>query len=376
MLKLLPFIIFWSVLSVQSAQAQPDYLPQSSYKELSTRWNYAGSFDTGLDKTLAVVVCLASTPGAGNVIVIDSTGQIVEMRYEPSGWKRVRQFAVGERVAAACSGAPHQDRIWRLYIGTVSGRVLEYTRGTMGWLRQTIKEVPPPIVNLVASDPGTSSISQLFVFDGTGSVSNLWVSDADDWITRPIPDIDGGATEISFDYDETTLQILVAGPAGTIYKYVQDSTGHWSGGEWASMPAGPLDMAGSADPSLKDMAVFYSGDDGIFRFLFYGYLTDEKARVPIAAGVTHLIGKGPQRRFNEFFGMVAGEFCLFEFNFTSRRWDKIPMKTFDVPVVSTTMDYGRGERLAQVYVACVDGTIHEFTRWIVDRPPEEPEDED
>jgi hypothetical protein len=240
----------------------------------------------------------------------------------------------------------------------------------MGWLRKPVKEVPPPVSNLVASDPGDASISQLFVFDGNGSVSNLWVSEAGDWITRAIPDIDGGATEISFAYDGPVMQALVAGPKGVLYKFEQDSTGRWQGGEWASMPAGPLDMAGSADPSMTDMAVFYSGNDGVFRYIFYEYKTDEKARVPIAGGVNHLIGKGPQRRFNEFFGMVADEFCLFEFNFTDRRWDKIPMKTFETPVVSTVMDFGRGARLAQIYVACVDGTIHEFTRWIVEREPE------
>jgi hypothetical protein len=223
----------------------------------------------------------------------------------------------------------------------------------------------------MASDPGTSSISQLFVFDGEGSVSNLWVSEAGDWITRAMPDIAGGATEISFNYDGAMLQALVAGPEGVIHKFVQDSTGRWTGGEWASMPAGPMDMAGSADPSMRDMAVFYSGDDGVFRYLFYDYKTDETARIPIAAGVTHLIGKGSQRRFNEFFGMAAEEFCLFEFNFDTRRWDKIPMKRIEEPVVSTIMDYGRGERLAQIYVACVDGTIHEFTRWIVENEPDE-----
>lgn len=359
----LALLLFWPILQFQMQQQQTQ-IPQqvAPYRELSIRWDAVGTIESGLDHPLAVLICPTESPVGGNLIVVDSSGLIAEIRYGVLGWVPVRTFAVGEAVTAACAGAPHLDRVWRVYVGTASGKVLEFSRGSVGWMRAEIREVPAPIVNMQASDPGREGISQLFVIDGNGRVFNFWVSEEDEWIPRLFPEIDGGATEVCFDYHRMGLRSMLAGPKGVIYKFVQDSVGRWSGEPWATMPAGVLDMAGSADPTMQDVALFYSGVDGVFRYLFHNFKVDEKARVPIAAGVTHIIGKGDQRRFNEFFAMSVDEFCLFEFNYDTRRWDKIVMKTISSPVVSTAFGPGRGETLHQVYAVSADGMIHEFVR--------------
>jgi len=354
----LAIALFWPLL-----QLTPQTAPQvAKVVELSSRWDAAETFETGLDRAAAVIVCPTNSAEAGDLVVADSSGQIVEMRFGPDGWTKTRAFGIGEPITAACAGAPHADRVWHLYIGTRSGRVLELTRGGLGWTTQEVRTVVAPVRNIQASDPGLSGVSQVFVIDGDGLVLNLWLTEADEWITRLLPEIDGGATEVCFDYPKTSLVSILAGPEGTIHKFAQDSTGNWTGGSWTSMPAGALDMAASADPTMKDIAVFYSGTDGIFRYLFYDYTQDEKARVPVAGGVTQVIGKGQQRRFNEFFAMSAGEFCLFEFDFADREWKKIPMKQIASPVVSVVFGPGRGEPLSQMYVATVDGKVHEFVR--------------
>ncbi|MEW5702367.1 MAG: hypothetical protein AB1792_09080, partial [Candidatus Zixiibacteriota bacterium] len=122
------------------------------------------------------------------------------------------------------------------------------------------------------------------------------------------------------------------------------------------------DMASSADPTQRDIVVFYSGADGIFRYLFYGRMEDETSRLPVADGTVHLIGKGDQRRFNEFFAVSGPEFCMFEFNKTAYDWVK--EKIIDIPgtVVSTTFGPGRGTTFHRMYVGTVDGTIYEIVR--------------
>src|SRR3990170_4606135 len=79
----------------------------------------------------------------------------------------------------------------------------------------------------------------------------------------------------------------------------------------------------SAAPSARDIAVFYEGTDGLFRYLFLGFTDDKKARVPIADGITHIVGVGSQRRFNEFFAVSGDEFCMFEYSFEAKGWQKV-----------------------------------------------------
>ena len=107
-----------------------------------------------------------------------------------------------------------------------------------------------------------------------------------------------------------------------------------------------------------------------YSVICYDYTSDEKARVQIASATDNLIGKGAQRRFNEFFAMSAGEFCLFEFNFTTREWDRIPMERIPAAVVSTTFGPGRGEKLHQVYLATINGQVHEYVRQELEPEPE------
>jgi hypothetical protein len=354
----LAIALFWPLLQL-APQSAPRVAP---YVELSKRWDPAGVFETGLSRTAAVVVCPTVIEGAGSVIVADSAGQIVEMRFEPDGWTKVRTFAIGEPLTGVCAGAPHLDRIWRVYIGTKSGRVLELSRTSMGWSTNEVRTVVAPVTNIQASDPGPNGISQLFVIDGDGRTLNLWLTEADVWVTRLLPEIDGGATEVCFDIDKSGLTSILASPSGTIYKFRQDSTGNWGGGPWTTMPAGPLDMVSSADPTGRDIAVYYSGSDGVFRYLFYDYKEDEKARVGIADATTNLIGKGSQRRFNEFFGINGGNFYLFEFNFATREWDRIPIEGIPATVVSVVFGPGRGAAMHQIYVARIDGKIHEYVR--------------
>lgn len=365
----LALALFWPLLQI-APQGNAN-IPQAQYRELSTRWDDAGAIETGLTKTAFVCVCPSDIPDAGQLIVADSSGQLAELRYGPDGWTKVRTFSAGEPITAACAAAPHIDRKWRMYVGTRSGKVVEFTRGSMGWTNTEVREIIGPVTEIVATDPGMQAVSQLFAIDGDGRVLNFWLSGEGKWVMRLVPEIDGGVSEICYDISSLGVTAIVAGPRGTIYKFAQDSTGHWSGGPWVTMPAGPLDMANSADPTMKDIALFYSGEDGFFRYLFASHKDDEKARIPIAEAANYLIGKGTGRRFNEFFGMSAGDFCLFEFNFTTRQWDRIPMKKMPTQVVSSTFGPGRGESLQQIYVATVDGTVYEFTRGYVDAEDDE-----
>jgi hypothetical protein len=129
------------------------------------------------------------------------------------------------------------------------------------------------------------------------------------------------------------------------------------------MVGGVRSLAQAADPTTRDVAVFYSGTDGLFRYLFQGHTDDAKARVPVADGVTNLIGAGNQRRFNEFFGVSGDEFCMFEFDFEDKAWHKVPFGKIDPPVVSAVFGYGRNEVSAQMYVMCANGKVYEFVRY-------------
>lgn len=350
---ILSLFMFWPVLQMP---------PTAPYKELSKYWDPAGTIASGIGPAVGVAICPTRQPGAGHLIAADSAGRLAELRFDGAHWSVVRTFRVDEPVTAICSGAPHLDRVWRVYVGTRGGRILELNRGNLGWTTVEVAKVPGPIRNMQASDPGIEGISQLFVIDANGQVTNYWLTEEDKWVTRQVPEIQGGATEVCFDYHRSGLRAITAGPSGVIAKFTQDSTGHWTGGPWTTMPAGALDMTASADPTMQDIAVYYSGRDGIFRYLFHGRMDDEPARIAVAGGTTHLIGKGPQRRFNEFFAQSGNEFCLFEFNFTTRDWDKIVLKPIREKVVSSVFGPGRGESLSQVYAMTVDGTIHEFTR--------------
>jgi len=246
------------------------------------------------------------------------------------------------------------------------------TRGPLGWTTDEFYEVKGPVHAIWATNPGLFGVSQMFVLDGNNHVTNLWIAgDGKTWIPRDLPDLPGGTVDLTFDYRQTGMQTVAVNQAGVLYKFVQDTLGRWSGDVWATMPAGPLDMAPSADPTMKDVAVFYSAADGIFRYLFADHKTDEVARIPIAAGTTHMLGKSDQLRFNEFFGMNGGEFCLFEFNFDERRWDRLPQKKISSPVVSVEYGPARGGHLNQILVATVNGEINEFTRQeLKEAPPD------
>jgi len=369
----LALALFWPLLQMGGGMKQiPPNTPKAPYKEISSRWDAPGVIETGLSKIAFVCVCPSDAPDAGQLIVADSTGQLVEMRYgDDSGWTKVRSFGVGQPITAACAGAPHLDRQWRMYVGTRSGKIIELTRGDLGWTTAEVREIIGPVKQIIATAPGNVWVSQLFAIDADGRVVNLWLSADDQWVTRLIPEVDGGAAEVCFDIDGNGVIAIVGGANGSIYKFLQDSTGHWDGDVWAKMPTGPLDMASSADPTHADIAVYYSGNDGIFRYLFKGTTNDEKARIPIAGAVTNLIGKGDQRRFNEFYGVSAGDFCNFEFNYTTRQWDRIAMAHMPTRVVSTTFGPGREEPLHQIFVATADGKIYEFTRGYVEPDPDD-----
>ena len=120
----------------------------------------------------------------------------------------------------------------------------------------------------------------------------------------------------------------------------------------------------------KFIAVFYSGVDGIFRYLRFDFKSDERARVPAAGATTHLVGKGRQRRFNEFFGLNGDQFCMFEFAYSDQSWHREPITQFRSPMVSIDFGPGRGEKLFQMYAATADGQIHELYRGAVVRDEE------
>ena len=178
-----------------------------------------------------------------------------------------------------------------------------------------------------------------------------------------MPDIPGGASQVVSHAYGVRLWVAAAGPKGVVYRYDRDSLGVWHGDPWASMAAGVKYLAPSADPSARDIAVFYEGTDGLFRYLFLGFTDDKKARVPIADGITHIVGVGSQRRFNEFFAVSGDEFCMFEYSFEAKAWQKVSFGKIDLPVVDAVFGFGRNEPVASMYVTCANGKVHEFVRY-------------
>lgn len=350
----------WPLLLNQGA---PSSLPSVPYVELSSRWDNAPIIETGLTHLLAVAVCPGSDSTASHLVAIDSTGEIAEFEFDGTSWHKSRGFSMHQPITAACAGMPEHDRIWRLYLGTRSGHVVELTRGDLGWTANEFYQVQGPVAAIYANKPGYYGVSQMFVIDAKGHVTNLWIAvDGKTWIPRDMPDLPGRTVNLCFDYGRLGVQTVAADDAGHIYKFTQDSLGYWTGTEWANLPAGPLDMAPSADPSGKDVAVYYSGADGVFRYLFENHKTDDVSRIPIAAGTTHMLGKDDQLRFNEFFGLDGVEYCLFEFNFETRVWDRIPMKKISEPITSVTFGPARDGHLCQIFVGTANGQIHEFVR--------------
>jgi len=344
------------LLLLPLAQVQP------IVKEFSTHWHPADTIRTGLDRLVEVVICPSQDTQGGHLLAVDSSGKIAELRYADRKWTVERVFPVGEAVTCATTGAPRPDGVWTLYVGTKSGRVIEVSRGPVGWTKREIIAVSPPIRNLAATEPDRPGPSQLFVIDGKALVTNLRVATAGSWYSTTLPPTEGGAGKICFDYRRTGLVAVTAGPKGVIYKFLQDSVGQWSGGPWATLSGPVMDMAASADPTARDIVVFYSGQDGIFRYLFYGRMEDEKSRLPIANGTVHLIGKGDQRRFNEFFAMSGREFCMFEYSTKAEDWVKESIASLPGTVVSTTFGPGRGSNYHQMYAAMLDGTVYEIVR--------------
>jgi hypothetical protein len=113
---------------------------------------------------------------------------------------------------------------------------------------------------------------------------------------------------------------------------------------------------------MRDMAFFYSGEDGYLRYLFLGSTIDTLSRLVVGGGATHLIGKGDQRRFNEFFGMRKGTFSLFEYDAVLLDWQEIPITKIEGTTVATCFGPGRGELLHQIYVVTLEGRAYEFVR--------------
>ncbi|GAB4316264.1 MAG: hypothetical protein Kow0074_04240 [Candidatus Zixiibacteriota bacterium] len=354
-------MIVLAPLLMQQSPNEP--IEQLGYKELNPRWEHAGVITGSPTGDLVGAVPCPGEDTTDNCLVsVDSAGTAVEFRFADGAWHQERTFSIGHPVTAVCAGAPQHDRRWRVYVGSSNGQVTELTRNDLGWTTKPVITLDQPIAAIYASHPGAMSVSQMFVIDGGGHATNLWIGNNQDWVRRPIPDIKGGITDLITSPDRSGLRILVAGPSGELHKFVQDTMGYWSGGLWTTMPDGVLDMAASADPTMKDIAVYFSGRDGHFRYLFYDHKTDDVARVPVAAGVSHLIGKQDEFRYNEFMGLLNGEYCQFEFSFTDRQWNRIPMHRVGNDVVSATFGKARPGRRNQFYVTTARGEIHEFVR--------------
>ncbi|MBD3298567.1 MAG: hypothetical protein GF341_07935 [candidate division Zixibacteria bacterium] len=336
---------------------------EAEYTELNPRWEYAGVvLESSLGSLAGVVACPGETVDENLLVAVDSSGTVTELRYVGDAWETVRTFAIGHPVCCVSAGAPQHDRKWRVYVGSLDGQVTELTRTKLGWTTNPVVTLDHPVLAIHTTNPGKKGISQLFVIDKAGHATNLWIGMNQDWQTRPIPDIDGGITDLVYSMERTGLNIIVAGPSGTLHQLVQDTMGFWSGDEWAAMAGGVLDMAASADPTMKDMAVYYSGDDGHFRYLFFDHKSDEASRVPVAGGASHLIGKQSSLRYNEFMGLSRDEYCQFEFNFTTREWDRVPLYRVGQDLVSVHFGQARPGHPYQFYVVTADGLIHEFVR--------------
>jgi hypothetical protein len=364
MLLNLAFLFFWPVL-----QGSPQYT------ELSKLWNNTEIIETGLTRPMATVTCPSrDSTSAGWLVAADSSGKMMELRFDGERWSTVRTFPVGVPLTSICSGAPYPDMDFRLYVGTKSGQILELSRGTLGWSRREIVQLPGPIKTIIASEAGAGGvISVLFAIDASGKLTQL-VPPAGNkdqpsapslghWSTRAMPDIPGGISQVVAHAYGARLWVAAAGPKGIVYRYDRDSLGVWRGDPWATMTSGVKYLAPSADPSMRDIAVFYEGTDGLFRYLFKGSTDDKKARLPVADGITHIVGVGSQRRFNEFFAVSGDEFCMFEYDFEDKAWQKVPFGKIDLPVVDAMFGFGRNEPVASMYVTCANGKVYEFVRY-------------
>lgn len=335
---------------------------QAPSRALSTRWHPTVSIESGLTNLAFVAVCPAASDSGGHFFAIDSAGNIAELAFQDRTWRVLGKTSVGERVVTGCAAAMKPDEVWSLVVGTESGKIIELRRGEMGWGRYEVTTAKTPLRGVRSSEPGRPGPSQIFVIDGAGTVSNWYVGASGKWNLKSVPAIDGGASHICFDYKSLGLIAITAGPKGIIGKFTQDTLGDWHGGAWDTMSSGCRDLAASADPTGQDICIFYSGKDGHLRYLFAGRKGDVISRLAAAEGAYQLIGKGDQRRFNEFFGMSGTEFCLFEYDPGLIEWVKVPIRSVPSKVVSTTFGPARGPTWHTAYVATVDGTIYEFER--------------
>ncbi len=358
MLLSIVVLLFWPLL-----QGEPSYIALSKF------WKPGSVIETGLHRPMATVTCPTADLKGGWLVAADSSGEMVEMRFADGQWQRVRPFATGAALTTICSGAAYPDLAFRLYAGTRDGGILEISRGPMGWYKREILRLPGPVRRIRATEasPGTAT-SQFVVVDGEGNVTHFWMPNRDVsnatpiWQHQTLPSIPGGAADVCVSQYGPRLWAVAATAKGEVYRFRQDSLGQWSGDPWAAMPAGAKSLAASADPTMRDVAVFYSGADGIFRYLFFKHTKDAESRVPPAATLSQVIGSGNERRFNEFFGVSGKEFCMFDYNFEEKVWDKVPFGAVDTPVVATTFGNGRGQMLSQMFVTCANGKIYEFVR--------------
>lgn len=350
------------MLALLLALALPILQAAPTGRPLSTRWHPTVAIETGLTNLAFIDICPSMTMSAARIMAADSAGNIVEMAFVDRKWTIVGRATVGEPIVSGCAAAMRPDEVWSLIIGTKAGNVYEMRRSELGWGRHEVTTLPGPLRTVAATEPARPGPSQVFVIDANGEVTNWYVGASGRWNRKTVPPTDGGATHICFDYSKAGLQAITAGPKGLIYRFIQDTMGDWSGDIWNRMSAGCLDLAASADPSMQDICLFYSGTDGHLRYLFSGRMDDVTSRLESAQGAYHLIGKGDQRRFNEFFGMSGSEFCLFEYESGLLDWAKIPIRDIPSPVVSTVFGLARGGTWHTMYAATVDGKIYEFER--------------
>lgn len=348
-----------ALLLALTLQAQT---PQAVVRELGTRWHPTVAIETGLKELAFVAIFPPASNSSAHFFAVDSSGSIVEMAFEDRAWTIVARTSVGERIVTGCAAAMRADETWSLIVGTVSGKIIEMRQGEMGWGRHEVATAPTPLRALRASAPGFPGPSQLFVIDGNGDVTNWYVGASGRWIAKALPTTNGGATHVCFDYPRDGLTAITAGPKGIIHKFVQDSMGDWGGSAWDTVAAGCLDLAASIDPTKKDICFFYSGTDGHLRYMFFGRQEDVSSRIPCAGGSYRLIGKGDQRRYNEFFGMSGNEFCIFEYDPALKEWVKVPIIPIPGKVVSTDFGIARGMPWCTMYAATIDGRIYEFER--------------
>lgn len=332
-------------------------------RQLSTRWHPTVAIETGLNNLAFIDICPATSDSSGRFFAGDSAGSIVELAYVNRQWKVLDTISVGERVVAGCAAAMRPDEVWSLIVATESGKVIEMRRGIMGWGYYVVTTVPAGIRTIRATEPARPGPSQLFVIDVKGAVSNWYVGASGRWNQKSLPSVSGGSTHICFDYSTMGLTAVTAGLTGVIYRFAQDSMGDWSGVAWDTLSSGCRDLAAMADPSMKDICIVYAGLDGHLRYLFFGRKDDVTSRLANAEGAYQMIGKGDQRRYNEFFGMARDEFCLFEYDPGMQDWIKVSMRSIPSKVVATAFGPARASfAWHTIYVATVNGTIYEFER--------------